>query len=162
MFLSFALKQTLVRYTSFLYYLDFNFNEPQHVLNSPEQNVQIFSRIWYMIYAFIIVKGMPSPDQDQEKNFHLTCQKLAVEKKRNMKIGYKSTENLRSKIHEEKSRMDNGIREVMIGKVDNLHLYEPLCVLLKKGRGTLKFPSRAVVYPRSWVLITIYRWKSSK
>ena len=82
MFLSFALKQTLVRYTSFLYYLDFNFNEPQHVLNSPEQNVQIFSRIWYMIYAFIIVKGMPSPDQDQEKNFHLTCQKLAVEKKK--------------------------------------------------------------------------------
>lgn len=53
--------------------------------------------------------------------------------------------------------MDNGIREVMIGKVDNLHLYEPLCVLLKKGRGTLKFPSRAVVYPWSWVLITIYR-----
>ena len=74
-----------------------------------------------------------------------------------MKIGYKSRENLRSKIHEEKNRMDNGIREVMIGKVDNLHLYEPLCVLLKKGRGTLKFPSRAVVYPWSWVLITIYR-----
>lgn len=85
-------------WTSFLCYFVF-FKKSQHVLNSPEQNVQIFSRIWYMIYAFIIVKGIPSPEQDQEKNFHLTCQKLAVEKKKNMKIGYKSRENLRSKIH---------------------------------------------------------------
>lgn len=64
-----------------------------------------------------------------------------------MKIGYKSTENLRSKIHEEKSRMDNGIREVMIGKVDNLHLYEPLCVLLKKGRGDSKISLKSCCIP---------------
>ena len=83
MFWSFALKQTLYvhHFSVILIFL-----KTQHVLNSPEQNVQIFSRIWYMIYAFIIVKGIPSPEQDQEKNFHLTCQKLAVEKKEIWKL----------------------------------------------------------------------------
>lgn len=43
--------------------------------------------------------------------------------------------------------MDNGIREVMIGKVDNLHLYEPLCVLLKKGRGDSKISLKSCCIP---------------
>lgn len=94
-----------------------------------KQNVQIFSRIWRMMYTFITVKRATRPLKTAtRKEFsvranYLACQTHVVEK--NMKIGYKSTENLRSKIHEKKSRMVNGIWEVKIGKVEDLHLYGP-------------------------------------
>lgn len=51
-----------------------------------KQNVQIFSRIWRMMYIFITVMGAPSTQTATRKEFsvrdnYLACQTHVVEKK---------------------------------------------------------------------------------
>lgn len=101
-----------------------------------KQNVQIFSRIWRMMYIFITVKGATHPlKQPREKNFLFVtiiwCQTHVVEEKYENWIQI----NRESKVKNsrEKSRMVYGIWEVKVGKVEDLHLYGPHVYSYKEG-----------------------------
>lgn len=90
-----------------------------------KQNVQIFSRIWRMMYIFITVSEFSVRDN------YLACQTHVVEKKYENWIQI----NRESKVKNsrEKSRMVNGIWEVKVGKVEDLHLYGPHVYSYKEG-----------------------------